>query len=507
MVTPWLVTPLLILLTTTVSPCFGFSALNFDEEIHRVQQSGASCFLSLAEKNFDPFSTVAMVKTRTLYESTSKLAISTEDLILSKLVESVEWSVMTKMFVNETLKATRDFGFEKVHNYVIVFQSVADLERALLQLTLQNSWNPHARFLAYFAGWSPDFDVVLDSTVKILWKFWVVNVVILAPHKEKMMGHMLLTYYPFHGGECGRQEATYSIIGTCTESIMQLEVRDPFPQKVPRDMNKCLVKVGTIPSPPFVIGEGLSKIKSSSPSALAQYAGIEIALISTIADAVNFDMQVTSEEFLSPPIRDQLQNSSRGLLSQLERRRIDIALGTISPTINEHKRFDFSVQYLQDMFTWIVPANLMMPHWIGLLFVFQPTVYGITLLLLFCLWFFPTLIVKVCAPHFHRERKSYRDSVTFLFITVGMLLANEPSRFPKTRFLKAILLMWTLFSFYFISTYNAVLMAVITNTVYTSGVSASLLNLKHTLITVFLRLRQSKRSWTRDCQCWWAIKL
>ena len=86
MVTPRLVTPLLILLTTTVSPCFGFSALNFDEEIHRVQQSGASCFLSLAEKNFDPFSTVAMVKTRTLYESTSKLAISTEDLILSKLL-------------------------------------------------------------------------------------------------------------------------------------------------------------------------------------------------------------------------------------------------------------------------------------------------------------------------------------------------------------------------------------------------------------------------------------
>lgn len=226
------------------------------------------------------------------------------------------------------------------------------------------------------------------------------------------------------------------------------------------------MKVGPIDSPPFVI-------ESAIPTSTTYLdSGIELAIINTIAEVANFQVQLYVPSLLmhSRDDEDASTLSTDGLLGELHDRRIDIAVGTISPTIADHRRFDFSVQYTQDMTAWVVPSDHMLPHWMGLLLVFQPTVFGVTFLLLLFLWGASSRIVKLCAFNFRREHQCYRSSATFLLITVGMLLANEPSRFPRTRFLKCILLMWTLFSFYWNSAFNATLMSVITNTVFRGGV-------------------------------------
>lgn len=192
-----------------------------------------------------------------------------------------------------------------------------------------------------------------------------------------------------------------------------------------------------------------------------------MSIINTVAEVANFEVEIT----MSYIHNQQSTNLTSGLLKELHERRVDIAVGTISPTIAEHEKFDFSVQYMQDESTWVVPADIQLPHWVGLLIVFQPTVFGVTFLLLILLWLSSSQIVKLCEFGFRKEHECFRLRGTLLFITIGMLLANEPSKFPRTRFLKAILIMWSLFSFYWNSAFSATLISVITNTVYKGGVS------------------------------------
>lgn len=248
---------------------------------------------------------------------------------------------------------------------------------------------------------------------------------------------------------------TYVKVGQCVNSSIAPAGLNGFPSKITDNLNQCPVKVGAINGPPFVIESAIGK-NSSKPFA----TGMELALIDTIAEMANFKVEIVLSK----------NRASNDLLEKLEDRQIDIAIGTTSP-VKDHRKFDFSFQYRQDMTTWVVPSDLMLPHWMGLLLVFQPTVFGVALLLLLFLWFASSRIVTLCSYTFRNEYGCYRDKGTFLLVTVGMLLANEPSRFPRTRFLKCMLLMWTLFSFYWNSAFNATLTSVITNNVFLEGVS------------------------------------
>lgn len=179
---------LLLLLSFSASPPVS-SQITFDESVHYVQESGSNCFLALAIKHFDLHSTLAMVKSRSQYVTSYSLGISTEDLILQKLINTGSWSMVTK-FIGTGAKPKVDYGFEKVHNYVVMFQNVPDLRTALKELSSVNSWNPHAKFMGYFAGFPEDLDLVMAEVVELFWSLWVVEVTFIVPVKE-ITGHIV----------------------------------------------------------------------------------------------------------------------------------------------------------------------------------------------------------------------------------------------------------------------------------------------------------------------------
>lgn len=166
-----------------------------DEKVHSVQVSGSDCFLRLATNHFDLHSTLAVVKSKSQYATTLSLGISTEDLILQKLIKTGSWSMMVK-FIGAGAKPKVEYGFEKVHNYVIVFQTSDDLSNALQELSLGQSWNPHANFLTYFLGYPTHMDTMMAEVVAVFWKFWAVNVMIVVPSQE-IEGHVVRRYW-FH---------------------------------------------------------------------------------------------------------------------------------------------------------------------------------------------------------------------------------------------------------------------------------------------------------------------
>lgn len=150
---------------------------------HGVQMAGAMSYMLLANRHFEPNSILAVVKTRDQYFSRARLGVSTEDLILEKLMQSVNWSTMIK-FIGVGSRPRVDFGFEKVHNYVFVYQNKMELDRALSELSKETSWNSHAKFLVYLAGYPDNFRQMCMDTVNVFWKYFVVNVAILMPEES-----------------------------------------------------------------------------------------------------------------------------------------------------------------------------------------------------------------------------------------------------------------------------------------------------------------------------------
>lgn len=171
--------------------CTGCTAtLSFNEAVHHVQESASDCVLALANNYFDLYSIMALVKSNRQYQTNFTLGISTEDLIMQKLVNTGSWSMMMKFISFEEGKPKLEFGFEKVHNYVIIFQSLFDLESALKELSATNSWNPHANFIGYIVGFPDHRSELMTSVVRLFWKFWVVNVTFFVPVKQ-INGHLV----------------------------------------------------------------------------------------------------------------------------------------------------------------------------------------------------------------------------------------------------------------------------------------------------------------------------
>lgn len=202
-------------------------------------------------------------------------------------------------------------------------------------------------------------------------------------------------------------------------------------------------------------------------------SGVEMQLIKTVAKRANFHVDLVSS--YTPDSQSSVvgDNETGGIYQELVVRRFQIAIGTISPAIATHRIFDFSVQYTQDIVTWVVPSDNMMPQWVQLMMVFQPSAYGATFALLLFFFASASTIIKVFRFNFRREVRCFREPVSFLFITIGVLFANNPNKFPRTTFLKCLLIMWLFFCLHWSTAYNGTLMSVLTNTVFTSGVSGS----------------------------------
>lgn len=236
-----------------------------------------------------------------------------------------------------------------------------------------------------------------------------------------------------------------------------------FPEKVPRDLSGTLVRVGAVHSPPFVI---VRRRKEDLTPFIDLDSGIEMQILKTVAWRANFRVSLV----VSYLAEGTSEGGGGGLFNELAERRFEIAIGTISPTIETHREFDFSVQYTQDIATWVVPSDDLMPQWVALLLVFQPSAYAATFALLFFFCAAASSVVKVFDWNFRTEHRIFKQPVSFLMVTVGILFANIPNKFPRTFFLKYLLVIWLFFCLHWSTAYNGTLMSVLTNTVFTSGV-------------------------------------
>lgn len=160
----------------------------FNENIHILQEGAANCVLEIATRFFYPSSTLALVKSNR-YKTNLTLALSTEDIISKKLLKKGMWSNVMKFVSRDDakdadrqwLRPKLDYGFEKIHNYVIVIQTIEDLDNLMFDLSSSNSWNPFAKFLLFPVGFKSNFSGFMTALVRVMWKYFAINLMVVAP--------------------------------------------------------------------------------------------------------------------------------------------------------------------------------------------------------------------------------------------------------------------------------------------------------------------------------------
>lgn len=176
------------LLGTALLLAIPSSAFVFNENVHRVQVSGSECVLDVAHKFFDDYSTIALVRIEREIKSNLNVGISTDDLIMQQLFNDGTWTIMMKFFSHSQPQLFLDFGFEKIHNYVLVVQHLALLPGVLEELRRVVSWNPHAFFLVYVDGIVIEWEQFCRDLLEMFWHYWVINLTIMIP-SEEIFGH------------------------------------------------------------------------------------------------------------------------------------------------------------------------------------------------------------------------------------------------------------------------------------------------------------------------------
>lgn len=112
-----------------------------------------------------------------------------------------------------------------------------------------------------------------------------------------------------------------------------------YPEKNPSNLEGKQFKVGAIIWPPSTLEGDFNKSINS------KHKGIETNLLETIAKAANFTYVYKFSKRLEDVGTIAENGMATGLMKMLLTKKVDIIMGSINPTVNRHKFFDFSFKF------------------------------------------------------------------------------------------------------------------------------------------------------------------
>lgn len=111
-----------------------------------------------------------------------------------------------------------------------------------------------------------------------------------------------------------------------------------YPEKTPLNLKGKLFKVGAVFWPPNVIESDFTHFRNTP-------RGIETRLLQTIARAANFTYIYKFPDSTEDVGMISHKGNATGLMKMLLNNEVEIIIGSLNPTINRHKFFDFSVKF------------------------------------------------------------------------------------------------------------------------------------------------------------------
>lgn len=118
------------------------------------------------------------------------------------------------------------------------------------------------------------------------------------------------------------------------------------------------------------------------------------------------------------------------------------------------------ISFIQADYVWIVPRGELIPHWLGMLLIFQPTVWysGFAFVGLVC------IVIWLLAQCKVQEVPCYTRFKDISLIVIGIIMNNIPPKMPKTWRIRIVFILWLFFCINWTSAYTSSLITMITTT-------------------------------------------
>lgn len=94
---------------------------------------------------------------------------------------------------------------------------------------------------------------------------------------------------PYDAGNCGQRPNEFVQVGACQNGAIHPAGTNLFPDKVPRDLNRCPMRVVTNAKPPYILfpfNVTMGNLRDDIPNAHIT-DGFEVKLLNTIAEYMN----------------------------------------------------------------------------------------------------------------------------------------------------------------------------------------------------------------------------
>lgn len=395
----------------------------------------------------------------------SKVSATVLDkLLLANLFSGNNFSLL---MVKPSAPSSENHFIKKADSYIIQIRNYREAYQNFKNLQSYKSWNPFAKFAVISASsFSENNFKSAARIVKDMWMFKITNAVILLPDPTNTSVYDIFSWFPYREGKCGVVFKEVKLIDKCAFGNFYLRA-DWYPNKIPKNLHHCQVKVRTIIWPPFV-GKPSRKVLGTHNQYEFKY-GIEIKLMNTIAETANFYVNYTISDRPQDWGKLFRNGTSSGLFKSLLDEEVDVGLCALGATALRHQFLDASETYIQEALTFCVPHGLRLPTWKKMVAVLQINTWMLCLLCIILI-----TIASVSLSYFEKtESAIYRNVLDCLQNTIAMIIGSSVKTPPRSGSVRLVIMLWIIFCLHLNIVYRTTLISLLTSPSYETELSTA----------------------------------
>ncbi|XP_035438970.2 uncharacterized protein LOC118268540 [Spodoptera frugiperda] len=335
----------------------------------------ANCISTIIENEFNEPGLLIFANTNNVSTSVSNI----RTVLLKRLHETMNFSVEIMSPGKEVEICDKDnynlgvlhvdtfVAIPSANYFIIIIDSYTDFSYLASKLIRSRSWNPFAKFIILLFNYVRNDKINIEYVEKVLsclFKYNAINIVIAVPQASNVRNAIIYSWRPYDPPKyCGYFNETAKdrlvAVNTCERGRLKYN-NSVFEDKVPYDMNGCVMEILALQRQPFISDD-------------EQYTSIEKIMI----DRMLKRFKMKAHYHFLEGFRGERENVGEwnGALKKLSSKTGQLLLGGIFPDFDVHEDFETTTTYLADVYTWVVPRAPKSAPWVALVFVFKRLVW------------------------------------------------------------------------------------------------------------------------------------
>lgn len=327
--------------------------------------------------------------------------------------------------------------------YIITTTDLEKLTIDFKYLSFDIFFNTRARFIVIVKSTKHP----LEKIFNVFLQYKILNVILIVNSSSDDV--KVYTYFPYEDGACGGYFNRIKMIDNCNHT----EKTNYFPNKVPKILGNCTIKIITHSIVPEVVLKP-HNIYHDGAIGVDQYVFNVIASVENIT--LNYSLSKDKEKY---GIVFRNNQTVTGLLSYIKDGEADVAVGGLLLIESRANIFDYIWGYNGDTQKIYYPKRKEM-KWKMIFKEFSITTWLLILLTLITFTFITNLVIVTLSRR--HTRKSQWAPVTLILTFWGYFFLNTNLFLANNKKIRFFIFCWIWFTFFINSFYSTSLYSIIT---------------------------------------------